>query len=250
MKLAICLAAVFYIFCVAPAGAFAGGLTTDRPDVAESSLTVDKGSLQIEAGIDAERFDGSSMLVTPIKLRYGIMEDLEIHLESDLLNILNTDETKIEVGDIAFGGKIHLLDNKGIIPSLGFLLALSIPLDGFYSDVAYMLHPTLAMDWSLASWLGLGVNLGLSSPLTDREIISDRLRFAAALGFSVPGVDQLGLFLEGFGYQPLGDGDMQLFVDGGATYSLSDSFQLDAYLRSSVNGAESLGGGVGFAVGF
>jgi len=60
-------------------------LVTDRPDVAESAVTVGVGTVQLETGLFYERprGGGAGLLATPTLLRVGTGPDTEVRFETD-----------------------------------------------------------------------------------------------------------------------------------------------------------------------
>ena len=74
-------------------------IVTDRPDVAESSQTVGRDRLQVETGASVEVDEAPagvsrSQLHTPTKLRFGIAERLELHIEASFFNMAWSSETQ------------------------------------------------------------------------------------------------------------------------------------------------------------
>ena len=76
--------------CGLPLAASAGDddtMTSDRPDVVESSRVVGKGRLQLETSLqwERDRADGATVrtLTTPTLLRIGLGESMELRFETD-----------------------------------------------------------------------------------------------------------------------------------------------------------------------
>ncbi|MFH1725988.1 MAG: transporter [Elusimicrobiota bacterium] len=134
LSLTFCL-----LIAVAPSvraeGAFEKALVTDRPDTAESSVTVGKSRFQIEtgfafgqdkaSGVTARNYGFSTLF------RFGLTDPLELRVEGDMF-ITRTEtgmSTQSGFSDLAFGAKAHLLDNGGWTPSLGALFNLKFPFE-------------------------------------------------------------------------------------------------------------------------
>ena len=232
-----------------------GALITDRPDAAESPQTVGLWRFQVETGVNVSslRVSGADEVYdhvtvsTPSKLRLGVHDRVEIHVEGGGFVYSSGAGSSTGGADLDFGGKIAILEGGGLIPALGLWIAYTAPIgsDGFsqeHHSVSYL----ALMGWTLTNFLSLGVNLGLATPLSEREANDDALRYAASFGIGA--TDELGFFLEQFGVVSFG-GDAALWVDGGALYLLNDDWQLDAYLRVGLNDAagEDIGGGLGFS---
>ena len=121
-------------------------IVTDRPDVAESSLTVPSGRVQVETGADLTltetNLSGTDVsnrnIEFPTKIRVGITPFLELHLESGVATLSKQEsnfdaldsELEIDSVPIDIGGKVHLIDLDGWQPSLGILFALTVPTAG------------------------------------------------------------------------------------------------------------------------
>ncbi|MEL6547208.1 MAG: transporter [Myxococcota bacterium] len=233
-------------------------IVTDRPDVAESSLTVPAGTVQVETGVEfgsssTDTADGTSFGL-PTKLRIGVIENAEIHLEGTVFDRFTVDPGDLSasgLADVEVGGKVHLLDPEGAVPSVGVLLALRVPIgaDEVSGDI-FVLRPTVTAEWDLMPALSFAANVGLTVPLDDRELFTDGLRFAGSFGIHPESFPEgLGVFVETFGEIPLGDGENVLAADSGATYLVNDDFQLDVYARVGLSDAApdlAVGGGGSF----
>ncbi len=236
-------------------------IVTDRPSVAESSLTVPEGSLQVETGAEfgsnsINGVDGSS-LSFPTKLRLGIIDGFEVHAEGTVFerftveNPGGDDLTASGLADLELGGKVHILDSNGAVPSVGILAAIRMPIGS--DDVTgnlWVLRPTVSAEWDLLPALSFTANVGLSIPLEDREFFSDGFRWATSFGIH-PDVlpEGLGFFAEAFGQVPLDDGDSVTAADAGALYLVNDDFQLDVYARFGLSDSAQdllVGGGGSF----
>ncbi|MEM6558630.1 MAG: transporter [Myxococcota bacterium] len=232
-------------------------MVTDRPNVAESSLVVPLQRFQLETGIeffdnDIGEFAEVNGFRFPTKLRYGIAEDYELHVEGTVFNRLSFDPGDRGEGGLAnidIGGKANFLDQDGQgTPSLGLLVALTLPVgDGDVAPDQTVLRPLLLADWDLVSALSLSTNLGFLFPLNDRDFTSDFFTFAGSLGIHPDTLPSgLGFFVELFGFVDLDGDDDAIGIDFGATYLVNNDFQLDAYLRFGLSDdADDVVGGGG-----
>ena len=237
-------------------------IITDRPDVAEAPQTVGLLRFQVEMGVDTsnsretvgDTTHNTFGLSTPTKLRFGIHERIELHIESDGFVLANEgrDQTnQTGVADLDFGGKVAILDGDGAIPALGVLLAYTAPTGSDpFSGVHHCLSPTLAAGWALSDAFALSANLGVTTMLSGRDSNPDTLRYAAALG--IIATQALSFFVEQFGEVSLVDGEAALSADGGVLYLLTPDLQLDLNVRVGLNNAapDDVGGGFGVSVRF
>ncbi len=232
-------------------------IVTDRPDVAESSETVGKLRLQVETGADIETTkvgDGrTTALRLPTKVRFGLLDRWEIHVESGWLShdrVSGGGASASDTGldDVGVGTKVHFLDGGGLVPSMGTLLTRTVPVgsDG-HSGEAFALSPTVAADWALTDAWGVASNVGLTIALSERDLAADTFRFALGVGRSwAPLTDRVRTYLEIFGETVLDGGATALSVDGGFTVLLRPQLQLDLSVRAGLTDeAPDLGGGLG-----
>lgn len=236
-------------------------IVTDRPDVAESSQTVGSRRLQLELGLDLEtdKRNGRRQtdFRTPIKVRFGLLDRFELHLESDGIGYSSSsaaNEDEAGVADLDIGCKLHLRGQDGWLPSTGLLLAITLPVgaDAVSPDDAFSLSPTLAADWDLAAEWSLAINVGPTVALSRRNDTDDSVRYALAVGRSwVPLMATLGSYLELFGETALDDGQTALAVDGGFTWRVRANLQLDLTARVGLTkSAPDAGGALGFSIKF
>ena len=220
-------------------------MVTDRPDVTESPNTVAPGHFQAEMGADvsAATDGGESVTLTlPTKLRLGLTEDIEAFVASSIFQAPLSGDGDLHAASFDVGGKVTFREKS---PALGLLFAVTIPTG---PSEAVVLGPTLAAAIKLTKRLGLGLNLGASIPVTEREVTDDELKGSAALGISI--TKSLGIFVELFGTFGLGAGEGMLGADTGTTLMLGDDIQLDAYFRTLglTDGVTQVVGGLGVSV--
>ena len=247
-RLPILLCCLF--FCLGPALSEEIGddaIVTDRPDIAESALTVGTGRFQIETGVTYTQETGAAnALTTPTLLRYGIAEKWELRLESDALTFL--DPGPGGFSDFTLGTKVNFRDEGST--AIGLLVSLNVPV-GFQA-VRGTVDPAvkLLIDQDLGSGWGLGFNAGLllTEDVTDRSFIQPM--FAAALGKDI--TNRLGAYVELSGEGPdLAGGDYALSADGGFTYLVNNDVQLDlSLLRGLSNVGTDWGYGLGVSARF
>ena len=215
-------------------------LVTDRPDVAESSLTVGKGTFQMEVGADATvASQAARQVVFPLKLRQGVTPNLELHIETDTFAI-SSDASGLTSPEV--GMKWHLGESAKGTFSLGFLSALSLPLN---ASQGFVFYPTIACDVSLTPKLGFGLNAGASIYISPRLTDLDAARFASSFGQSWN--QHLSTYLELFGEWQF-SGALAVSADTGVIYRLTDDLQLDAYVRQGLLRAEDTGVGLGVSL--
>ena len=123
---------IFTSILVLSIGQIKAQIVTDRPDQTESSSTVGKGNLQIEAGLligfAGEDENAIRQILAPTTLfRYGITEGIELRLLSQLESIKIRDQMAQGISDIEIGAKIQLFQKEESRFEIAFLSHLLVP---------------------------------------------------------------------------------------------------------------------------
>ncbi|MBI4125212.1 MAG: transporter [Deltaproteobacteria bacterium] len=252
MKKFLC---IFFLFFSSGAAA-EEPLVTDRPDAAESSLTVGKTRLQLETSFSFEHDAGGGTTTNaynfPTLLRFGLIEWLEFRIESPMGQFHKQTGQAHSKGwnDLAFGLKAHLLDNAGWVPSMGFLLHLSTP-TGTNNYSANSYDPTVKWlnDWELPAGFSLGTNVGFDVPQDAGGRLA-RFLYAAAVGHDLPFISEsLRMFAEIQGASPVQspEPDERTF-DTGLTFLVTGDIQLDTFVQIGLTRATTdVATGLGFS---
>ncbi len=222
---------------VLPRAAFSQNIVPDRPGLAESSLTVGKGRVQIEGGVvfDRTKTEGTDLenFSTPFLFRVGFADTWEARLESDWYgrsteNLGASGSTNNGVSDIALGVKwAFFAPETGNAPAMATLVHVEFPTGSaeFQGDGA---RPSLRVtaEWALEGDLGIGVMPGiLLDQMGDERFASGIFGAVVGKGFG----DSFGTFVE-VGFEQIAKdehGGNVGFVDLGVTFLLSPRWQLD-----------------------
>ncbi|MBS0449617.1 MAG: transporter [Proteobacteria bacterium] len=226
-----------------------GVMTTDRPDFSESSEVVGKGHFQIETGPQWDKsHDGglkATLATTPTLLRLGISDTWELRVETDGYADLRvrddaTGATTRSHGfsDTAFGVKWHAQDgdDDDDKPSIAWLLHL----DADTGSPAFRgrgVRPSLRMvaEWELPHGYSFGVMPGV---FVDTN--ADGHRYTAgllALALEKDWTRAFHGFVE-FAAQQVAsaaNGGSILTLDVGASYLVTNTFQIDASVYRGLN---------------
>ena len=208
-------------------------IITDRPDAAEASVTVGQWKFQSEHGVSFGYDNPAGPSVKnysfPTLLRFGILDPLEIRLETEIAAIQSSGgNTESGFTDFDLGAKWHLHDQAEFFPSLGLLFHLTIPVgkDAFSSNVVVPTFKVLA-DWELPADFGLGTNAGFDVPAREGGDKFARFLYAAALSHGLF-IEPLAGFVEFSGSLPTVSGKTQEhFFDAGFTWLFGKSIQAD-----------------------
>ncbi len=222
---------------VLPRAALSQNIVPDRPVLAESSLTVGKGRVQIEGGVvfDKTKTEGTDLknFSTPFLFRIGFADTWEARLESDWYgrsteSLGASGTTNNGVSDIALGVKwAFFAPETGNAPAMATLVHVEFPTGSaeFRGDGA---RPSLrvTLEWALEGDWGIGVMPGiLLDQMGDERFASGIFGAVVGKGFG----DSFGAFVE-VGFQQIAkdeQGGNVGFVDFGVTFLLNPRWQLD-----------------------
>jgi hypothetical protein len=216
-------------------------LVTDRPDVTESSETVARGRVQIEAGITFlnDEQDGESLGIASAPstlIRVGLDRKVELRFEwlgivSETRESDGSRTTTSGSGNTGLGAKIKLREERGAAPRLALLVGAVLP-TGSEALRAKRIDPgvRLAGSNTLTGRLGLGYNVGvvaLSLEEDDGDVDTHALgRYSVSLAMGID--ERWNSFVELFGFAPMGGPDPTVhLVDAGFTFLSSPTVQLD-----------------------
>lgn len=240
-------------------------LVTDRPDFTESTETIPPGHFQLEAGYtftldredDVRVRDHSPELL----LRIGVVENFELRVAWSGYSFTETQSNATSpagrpftrevwdqgANDLSLGFKLKLLEQDGWVPNFGILGELSMP-TGSSAFTAGDVEPKLGLLWAydLTDDVGLAGNINFSVLNDDGERF---FQTATSLSLAVALTEQLGGYVEYFGFFPGGENaDMAHTLNGGFTYLITKDFQLDARAGFGLNEqADDFFAGIGFS---
>lgn len=235
-------------------------LISDRPDATESSTTVEAKHLQIEIGGQFTRDRSAGVLREsfsfPTLFRFGIIDPLELRIESNFytLDLISTPgAVRNGFNDFSVGTKVHFTDGSGVVPSLGALASLNIPV-GENAVSSNAVEPTfkLLSDWSLSQFFSLGSNVGIDLPA--RDTAGDkfsRFLYSVSLSAGIPGTgERLSLFAENAGIIPLKPAkNIEQTFNTGLTFAITPDVQIDASVQIGLTeAAPGLASGMGISL--
>lgn len=221
-------------------------LVTDRPDFTESASAVAPGHVQLEAGYTFSHGDGvDEHTLGELLFRIGLWDRIEGRVGLNSIAWVNDgDQTGIE--DPSLGVKAALATARGGRPAIAILVASTVPVgDDDIGEDDWQPGVTGAFAWDLSDRLGLGANVGYTYA-SEADERFDQGSASVALGVGI--TERTGAYLEAFTIFPAGDdtGD-DVTLNGGITYLVNDSFQLDARVGAGLTD-DAPGVLVGFGV--
>ncbi len=202
----------------------------ERPTVATHAGNVAPGWLEIETGIEADRFDdGSHAVQGPTVLKIGLFSHGQLNVALPLLQVPGTG---LGLGDIAIGVKWRLLDQAPVLGDFAVLPSLKFPTG---SETAG--RGTGTTDFSLLAIsshafgpVAMDLNLGYTRRGGDgSNAPRNSTLWTASFGF--PLKSALGGVAELYGYPktsgPAGQAGIVALL-GGPTYLIAPYFAVDA----------------------
>lgn len=231
-------------------------LITDRPDATESPTALPKGFLQVETGAFYESFEENNIKTedftyNTMLVRYGLLNNLELRLGYNYTN----SKVKFNGNEIAstnsfspllLGFKTTIAQENGWMPEIGFLGHLNLPF-----SVKKELRPEntgvdfrFSFTHTLSEKSSLSYNLGAAWENDNPEAA---YLYTIAYGYSL--TSKLGAYVELYGDFPENNKANHLW-DAGFTYLISNNFQLDATVGSSITDGQDIliSGGFSFRI--
>lgn len=231
-------------------------MITDRPDVTESSSTVQKGSLQVETGAFYESFEDNnikfeSAVFNTTLLRYGLLDNLELRLGWDF-----TEETTTTNGikngisngmsPLLFGMKVAIAKEKNGWPEMALLGHAFLPFSASrdFKPQTTGANFIFALSHTLSGKSSLSYNLGGEWGDDNPEV---GYTYSVAYGYGIS--RRLACYAELYGNLPE-NSSANHFWDAGLTYLIRPNIQLDATLGTSINKGQDiyLSSGISFRI--
>ena len=177
----------------------------------------------------------------PTRVRFGIIDPLEVRVDSTIFVFRTRSGTRYDKGpaDFTLGLKWNFLDYgpKGI-PSMATVISCLFPTGADqFSENAYVPTFRLIADWKLPINLSFGVNLGVDVP--GRDAAGDKYAqflYAASLGYIFHGTqDRLKMYVEVAGESPIKSNKIDLRTLGtGFMYLVTPNVQVDTFIRAGI----------------
>ena len=215
-------------------------LVTDRPDQTESSVVVPRGSVQVETGMVHTKAGENTVTELPGTLfRIGLHNRVELRIGTEGW-VIDEEMDTVRYGDSDMGAKIFLWGENGWIPETALLAGVCIPTaKKDFSSKRFdpelrcaCSHTTLrwASSHTLSDRLSLGYNVAVAWECSENEngnrAILASMPYSIVCGIGLS--DALGTYIEFFGDTPINAyGGTANLIDGGFTYLVTDTFQLD-----------------------
>ncbi len=223
-------------------------ISTDRPDVTNSSLVVPAGSLQIENGVNFSARDGSRFVDgTNTRLRTGIANCLELLVDvpTYFANVRGPEGTGFS--DVAPALKWQISPIPGKV-DLSAVLGVALP-SGSAGIAGRGAQPYVQFPWSWELHGGWGLS-GMFTEFIRPSEPTGKLSTEATFVIEKKVTERASLFVEYVGDYPANGSPAQLLNSGGV-YRLTPTQQVDFHVAVGLNhNAPSYIVGVGYSVRF
>jgi hypothetical protein len=207
-------------------------ISTDRPDVTNSSIVVPAGSLQVENGINlSATHQGSALDGTNTRLRLGVASCLELLLDLPTYNASLRGQRASGFSDAAPALKWQISPVPGKI-DLSAVMGLALP-TGSENISGKGAQPYVQFPWSWELRDGWGVSGMFTEFIRPMEPTT---RTVTETTFTVERklTDKASVFLEYVGDYPAGSGSSQL-INSGGSYRLTPLQQVDLHVAFGLN---------------
>lgn len=215
----------------------------DRPGAGTSALTVPRGALQLETGVDhaSERRAGEptqrrTSLATTV--RYGLLDGVELRLDGEPFVALRGGEHATNIGDVFLGAKLRLLEGgEGLLrPTLSLLPVVKLPTAPAPIGTERADFQLLGLATFTAGRVGFDLNAGLAA-LGQRDPSGYLVQAFVAGTLGVDVTDAVNVFAEIFYNSPAErDGDDLVGASAGVSYKLTRNLALDAAVITTLAG--------------
>jgi hypothetical protein len=223
-------------------------ISTDRPDVTNSSLVVPAGSLQIENGVNFSARDGGRFVDgTNTRLRLGIAQCFELLVDTPTYFANVRSPGNSGFSDVAPALKWQISPIPGKV-DLSAVFGVALP-SGAAGIAGRGAQPYLQFPWSLELQSGWGLS-GMFTEFIRPSDPASKLVTEATFVIEKKVTERTSFFVEYVGDYPVNGSPAQLLNSGGV-YRLSPTQQLDFHVAVGLNhNAPSYIVGIGYSVRF
>lgn len=214
----------------------------ERPTVATHAYTVAPGWLEVETGVERDRYPGTHVLLAPTVLKLGVGTREQLDLSASGIHGTPDGATGTGLGDLSAALKIHLLDGAPLLGDVAVQPAVKLPTgstrDGFgtgTTDVSLLLISSHQLGPA-----ELDVNVGATRRSGDgANAPTSATLWTAAIGFPLAG--PVGWTAELYGYPgtggPAGSAPIVAVLTG-PTFGVREWLAMDAGFITPLEGPQ------------
>ena len=197
--------------------------TADRPGASTGPVTVARGVVQLEQGIQYDGDGGyGSFTFSNTLLRYGLFERMELRIGGDALIHHESQRWQAAFAGLSVGTKIGCFEGRGAIPAVSVLADFAIPGTASLGFETEHFAPSLYLlfENEVCDWMSVGYNVGAE---WDGSQPAPQTFVAICLGFAP--TERLGCFAESYNY--FSRWGNSYCIDFGLNYMVGRKLQLD-----------------------
>ena len=218
-------------------------INPDRPGVAATAELVERGALQLEAGIDyaRERTAGRQTerrTAAALTVRYGLLDSLELRLDGEPVVALRNGDDVTDVGDFQLGVNWRLLEGREgtLLPSLSLFPSVKLPTAPDPIGNERVDATLLAIATFQSGPLTVDLNAGLAT-VAQHEPAGYLLQAILVASVTADVTDRFKVLGELFYNSPSErDGDDRIGATAGATWIVARDVAVDAAVITTLAG--------------
>jgi hypothetical protein len=229
-------------------GAYAQDEIETSPDQYETPSPAPKGIFQMENRFTVQdnRNNSHSLILPSTNWKYGITNDIEAIIVSDLVFDTTQDSTASGLQPLKFGLKVKLWDEKGLLPNAAISLQVSLPKLASKDWQATYLAPNLRLllKNKITETVSIGFNFG---GIWDGDTPDAQFFYSVSPKFKIS--QKFECFIESYGYLRQ-TSTAENWLDGGLMYLITNNIQVElsaGYELSNTEGGHSYFGLAGLA---
>ncbi|MDX1278066.1 transporter [Oceanihabitans sediminis] len=220
-------------------------LITDRPDATESATPIQKGFIQIETGAFYESNEQHNIkfkkhTYNTTLVRYGLLDNLELRLGWDVSEEKIENKHQIEISSglspLLLGFKTGIAKENGLLPEIGVLGHLYLPFTASedYKPKTTGVDLIFSFSHTISEKSSFAYNLGASW-----QDDSAKASYIYSIAYSQSITDKIDTYIELFGDFPEKN-KANHFWNTGITYLISNNFQLDCSVGTSITKGQDI----------
>ena len=208
----------------------------ERPTVATHAHTVAAGYIEIETGVEGDRFPDGRSWFAPTVVKLGIASHVQLNISAPF-NVATGPRPFTGLGDISLGLKWRILDDHPLLGDFAVLPAVKL------SSASANTLGTGGTDLGLTlisshEFGGTSMDLNAAYTRTSVGSVDDGSTALWTISFGFPVTSRIGWAAELYGF-PTVDGSAQPSIVSfltGPTFSIATSFAMDAGIIAPIHG--------------
>lgn len=236
-------------------------LESDRPDKTQSPTVVPRKSVQIETGLEYQKdelesdvqFTTKELLYPTLLIRIGVLKWAELRINTDYKREWEDNGGTPTLqplpdfrgfSDVQIGTKVKIKEGKGLIPTIGFLGNLTLPVGHKeFSPPKVAPEGHLLFSNKISEKVELVYNVGYRKRQEQNEFNGEAV-YTVSGNFKL--TDKISFFAETFAHKPIGE-TAEYNADTGFLFLILPNLQFDIVGGLGINEASPdsfVGGGL------